>query len=143
LADPRLDKRDIDPGVLMRIDDLVAELTRLMEFEGPGNRDRTIAIQQNLTTSASGIYNNTVNLEHDQLGDNASGELRPILPENAAGGGEPSRIEVVDAEDPNDNTDDVNFLPRINAEVEEVLIDGDGIGDILNQRILDGPTSPG
>lgn len=145
LNEPKMyENREIDPSVLNRIDVLVGELTRLMEGEPLGNRDKTLVLQQNLTNSASEIYNNTVNLEQpnqQETPENPLGfEESPMIGLQGVqpGGNEPSRIEVVnqDIDDPNDNTDDVNFLPRgqFEAECDEEEPRAD---DFLNERILD------
>ena len=161
LGDLRLDTRERDPGVMSKIDVLVAELTRLMEIELPENRDRTMAIPHNLTNSASGMYNNTVDLEQEQLGEAHSGELGGVLPILPSGNGtanepEPSRIEAVFAmdgdeegeENPNDNTDDVNFLPSLgspqgrNARINTFGRHESNTREDLDQRILE-INSPG
>jgi hypothetical protein len=145
LHEPKIfENREIDPEVLNRIDLLVGELTRLMECEPLGNRDRTLVLPQNLTNSVSEIYNNTVNLEQPTQQESAPNPLgfgeSPIMGLQTAhpGGNEPSRIEIVnqDIDDPNDNTDDVNFLPRNRSDQEPEDEEFRTI-NILNDRILD------
>jgi hypothetical protein len=145
LQEPKIfENKEIDPEILNRIDLLVGELTRLMECEPLGNRDRTLVLPQNLTNSVSEIYNNTVNLEQPTQQESAPNALgfgeSPIMGLQTAQSGvnEPSRIEVVnqDIDDPNDNTDDVNFLPRGRSDQEPEEEDH-RTSNILNDRILD------
>ena len=166
LSDPRLcDTKDLDIDTIHRIDYHVAELTRLMEHEILGNRDRTLVIQQNLTDSGSGIYNNTVNLERpeynaNQAEDIQSGfahinigsiqeEVDDIIIPPADQFEPPSRIEQLDAEeegyytnDENDNTDNVNYLPdsREDDRNNGITLENnteEGYTNILDKRILD------
>lgn len=145
LSDNKIyENREIDPMVLNRIDILVGELTRLMEGEPLGNRDKTLVLQQNLTNSASEIYNNTVNLEQPNQQETPTDPLgfeeSPIVGMQVvqSGGNEPSRIEVVnqDIDDPNDNTDDVNFLPR-GQDDAECDYEDPRTANFLNDRILE------